>query len=493
MAHQWLENLLSYSLQIGILLGACGAALQLLKLRAPAWRLFCWQLLLAAGLMLPLVQTWRPGAGDAGIEITIGASTAVQPASGAGLKIPWGEATAGILLTGALLRLGMFVIGLARLHAYRRRSQGHPEVELTYRKRLGVSAEIRTSKEIPGPATFGIWRPVILLPSRWLDNEAVLYHELIHVRRNDWLYMAAEELIRVVLWFHPLVWWAIAQIQLAREEVVDREVIQLTQSREQYLETLLAIAAARSGLDLAPAPLFLRKRHLRSRVASLLKEIPMSKIRLHFSLAGFAALAVASGWLAVHTFPLQAAQSSQDGAKQHAVSLEVRVQDKGVVTVGIELDPDGKLLHATALRGPEELRPEALDAVYKWQYKWLPSGSVEVQTAQSGTDGISVKVTDTGTKRIRVGGNVQAANIVKKVTPKYPQESKAAGIQGVVHLSVTITKEGKVDQVQIVDGDPILADAAVTAVRQWEYRPVLLNGEPVAVITTVDVNFTLAR
>jgi protein TonB len=88
---------------------------------------------------------------------------------------------------------------------------------------------------------------------------------------------------------------------------------------------------------------------------------------------------------------------------------------------------------------------------------------------------------------------VQAANIVKKVTPKYPQESKAAGIQGVVHLSVTITKEGKVDQVQIVDGDPILADAAVTAVRQWEYRPVLLNGEPVAVITTVDVNFTLAR
>ena len=68
--------------------------------------------------------------------------------------------------------------------------------------------------------------------------------------------MTAEELVRAFLWFQPLVWYAIAQIQLAREEVVDREVVALLESREQYLETLLAIAAARSGLDLAPAPLF---------------------------------------------------------------------------------------------------------------------------------------------------------------------------------------------------------------------------------------------
>jgi TonB family protein len=337
-----------------------------------------------------------------------------------------------------------------------------------------------------------MWRPVVLLPVRWIRNEAVLYHELIHVRRRDWLYMAVEELIRAVLWFHPLVWWAIAHIQLAREEVVDREVIELTQSREQYLETLLAIAAARSGLDLAPAPLFLRKRHLRSRVASLLKEVQMSRIRLHFSLAGFAALTLAASWLAVRSFPLQAAQSSQDGAKLHPISIEVRVEDKGVVNVNVELDKDAKLVKATAASGPEELRPQAREAVHKWSYRWLPTGQLAIDTSHGGTDGITPKVVGE-VKRIRVGGNLQAANVVKKVNPAYPPEAKAARIQGAVHLSVSISAEGKVEDVQIIDGDPKLAEAAVAAVRQWEYRPTLLNGDPVPVLTQVDVNFTLSN
>jgi beta-lactamase regulating signal transducer with metallopeptidase domain len=463
-----MANIVSYSLQIAVLLGAGGLALRLLKLQTPAWRLLCWQLLLAACLVLPLLQSWQPAVGDVSIEMTSGVPVAASPGTHGGVKIPWIEGAAVVLAAGAALRLGMFLLGFARLRAYRRRSQAHPEIESAYGDRIGIRAEIRTSEEVPGPVTFGMWRPVILLPSRWIDNEAVLYHELLHVRRHDWLYMAVEELIRAVLWFHPLVWWAIAQIQLSREEVVDREVIELTRSREQYLETLLAIAAARSGLDLAPAPLFLRKRHLRSRVASLMKEIKMSKIRLQFSLAGFAALALAAGWLAVRSFPLQAAQS-QEGAKQHPVTLEVRVQDKGIVLVSIDVDKDGKILNATAVKGPEELRPEALDAVNRWSYEWLPSGALQVKAGQADTDGIIIRVANASGKRIRIGGNVQAANIVKKVTPVYPQEAKAAGIQGVVHLSVTISAVGRVEDVQILDGDPV------------------------AVITTVDVNFTLLQ
>jgi protein TonB len=223
-----------------------------------------------------------------------------------------------------------------------------------------------------------------------------------------------------------------------------------------------------------------------------MKEVHMSRIRLQFSLAGFAALTLAAGWLAVRSFPLQAAQSSQDGAKLRHASLEVKVQDKGVVNVSVELDEEGKLLNATAVKGPEELRPEAVDAVYKWHYQWLPSGALTVDARDAGTEGITVKVANPAAKRIRVGGNVESENIVKKVMPVYPPEAKAAGIQGSVHLTVMISAEGKVEDVVIVDGDPRLADAAVTAVRQWEYRPVLLNGDPVAVTTQVDVNFTLA-
>ena len=95
--------------------------------------------------------------------------------------------------------------------------------------------------------------------------------------------------------------------------------------------------------------------------------------------------------------------------------------------------------------------------------------------------------------RIRVGGNVQSAMALRKVPPVYPPDAKAARIQGVVHLSVIIGPDGAVEQVHVLDGPPELTPAAVDAVKQWVYRPTLLNGNPVQVETTIDVNFTLSR
>ena len=66
--------------------------------------------------------------------------------------------------------------------------------------------------------------------------------------------------MRAFFWFHPAIWWLLGEIQLAREQAVDREVIEMTQASEEYVDALLAIAGARPQLDLAPAPLFLRKR-----------------------------------------------------------------------------------------------------------------------------------------------------------------------------------------------------------------------------------------
>jgi TonB family protein len=96
-------------------------------------------------------------------------------------------------------------------------------------------------------------------------------------------------------------------------------------------------------------------------------------------------------------------------------------------------------------------------------------------------------------KRIRVGGNVESANLVQKVTPVYPPEAKANRIQGVVRFTVVIGKDGRVQSVTLVSGDPVLAQAAKDAVQQWVYKPTLLNGDPVEVMTQVDVNFTLSQ
>jgi len=93
--------------------------------------------------------------------------------------------------------------------------------------------------------------------------------------------------------------------------------------------------------------------------------------------------------------------------------------------------------------------------------------------------------------RVRMGGKVMSALLTKKVAPKYPREAREQRIQGTVHLHIIVSKEGKVQYVELVSGDEILAKSAVEAVRKWEYKPVLWNGEPVEVDTTVDVIFSL--
>jgi protein TonB len=95
-------------------------------------------------------------------------------------------------------------------------------------------------------------------------------------------------------------------------------------------------------------------------------------------------------------------------------------------------------------------------------------------------------------QRIRVGGNVQQANLIRKVTPLYPPLAKQARIQGVVRFTAIIGKDGSIQNLTLVSGHPLLVEAAKQAVSQWQYKPTLLNGEPVEVVTTIEVNFTLS-
>ncbi len=94
-------------------------------------------------------------------------------------------------------------------------------------------------------------------------------------------------------------------------------------------------------------------------------------------------------------------------------------------------------------------------------------------------------------KRIRVGGLVQQNLAVTRVPPVYPEQAKKARIQGVVRLEATISPEGRVTNLKVISGHPLLVQSSLDAVRQWQYKPTLLYGEAVEVITTVDVNFTL--
>jgi protein TonB len=94
-------------------------------------------------------------------------------------------------------------------------------------------------------------------------------------------------------------------------------------------------------------------------------------------------------------------------------------------------------------------------------------------------------------KRITVGGNVQQAMLISQPRPVYPPLAKQARIQGTVRFTAIIGKDGTIQNLTLISGHPLLVQSATEAVKQWRYKPTLLNGEPVEVVTQIDVNFTL--
>ena len=94
--------------------------------------------------------------------------------------------------------------------------------------------------------------------------------------------------------------------------------------------------------------------------------------------------------------------------------------------------------------------------------------------------------------RIRVGGEVEAAKLIREVQPEYPVLAKETRIGGTVRLKAVIASDGKVQDLKLLSGQPLLVQAAMDAVKKWVYRPTYLNGKPVEVSTEVDVNFRLA-
>jgi protein TonB len=95
-------------------------------------------------------------------------------------------------------------------------------------------------------------------------------------------------------------------------------------------------------------------------------------------------------------------------------------------------------------------------------------------------------------QKVRVSQGVSEGLLLHKLTPSYPPLAKQARIQGAVLLQATIGKDGSIQNLRVQSGHPMLTQAAIDAVRQWKYKPYLLNGEAVEVETTVQVNFTLS-
>jgi TonB family protein len=545
-----LGNVLTYSVQLAALAAVGVLAARLSGVHRTRMHYGYLRVLLFAGLLLPMAQPqapadalprfalWTsavPGLGESG-----GTAPVALPQPTDGDVNPVSIAGA-LLIAGIGVRLVMLAVGLVALRALRRESRFVEPRMPAYGRAVGLigaTADVRCSSRVSRPVTFGLIRPVILLPPSFdqlaeSEQVGVLAHELLHVKRRDWAHMLVEELVRAVLWFHPAIWWLLRQIAVAREQLVDRAVVGVTLERRAYLDALVKVARCESIGARLLAPAMLRESQLGQRVRLLLEEVAMSSKRMYSSLAVACALVCVASVAAARAFPLEpqsppvagtlAAPHGQTPGTQAApkpgVTAGTQVAPKpgmmapiaeemkkapavkhrvdptldaatpgGLVIVDAQVGTNGRVSQAAGVGGDPALFGVAESAARDWQF----GPRDQPQHILIGFNAGGAVTASTGlANALRVGGPIKPPQKIKHVAPSYPTEAKEKGVQGVVVLETAIGPDGRVRDACVLRSVPGLDQAALLSVLQWEFEPTLMNGAAVPVIMTVTINFTL--
>ena len=349
----WFSNLLFWSAQVALVVLVAGFLPAIFQIRQPRGLLVYWRTLLGLSLALPFVQPWHRPQIPSPIIISSEIPVSAIPASSP-LVTNWhfpgiqmiAQIIGLVILMGIAVRFTLLALGLLKLRQFRKASSSissslePPAVLEAMRALVDARAEFRISPDVDSPVTFGFAAPVILLPERFFSidlrfQSAIACHELLHVRRNHWAHHLYEEILRAVFWFHPAIGWLIARVRLAREQVVDLDVVRLTQARKPYLEALLEFTSGRAHTTAVPAPPFLAERQLAERVALMLKEVSMSRRRLLASLTASSICIVMAATLAAWSLPLKAAPRAGQNPPQNGVTGGVSGGVTGGVSGGI--------------------------------------------------------------------------------------------------------------------------------------------------------------
>jgi TonB family protein len=388
-----LTNVAAYSIQLAVLVLAALAIARAVRLRDPLASLRFWQAIVIGSLVLPLVQ---PRAGGGVMLSSTAFATFVSTApidalatSSSGVA-RW---IVPIVLSGITIRLLWLAIGVARLRRITGSASFDPSLDPLLREltmALNTNATIAITDAVDSPATVGVRRPLILLPRRVVAmpravQRAVIAHELVHVRRRDWLHTIAEEIWCALLWFHPAARAIASRLSLARETLVDQTTILLTRDRRAYAEALLAFSNPHPYLP-GVTPL-IGRRHLSQRISLLAEEEVMSRRRLLASLALATLVCGAATISAVSTFPMTATgQSSRVYKPDEGVTLPSVVREvkpgytpeakahkiQGSVRMGVVVLASGEVgdVRITkSLDAEHGLDQQAIKAAKQWKFK----------------------------------------------------------------------------------------------------------------------------
>lgn len=406
---------------------------------------------------------------------------------------------------------------------------------------LASQSGIRTPRllVIPGsvmPLAFGLFRPAILLPQeclQWTEmrKRVVLVHELTHIRRRDGIWQLFANVLAALWWFQPLAWLARKRLRQESEHACDAEVLATGVRASDYATQLVDIArTSRLGLLSRAAICMARRDELEPRLVRILAPQTHTGSLVRALVSAALVIAITATAPAI---TLQKNNSNLGGSHMKRTLLAgllasatvsaatisgslfdttgVAIPDAKLVLhsaeTSVDLDgtsgPDGKFSFGDLAAGQYILRvekPGFTELLREFTVKQDSNIERGLVMQVKGADerpqsGSSPQMAQPfAPDRIRVKGEIAQANLIRKVQPIYPAAAKAAHVQGTVLLQMVVLKDGTPGEITVTSSPSNdLSQASIDAVRQWRYRPILLNGQPVQVVTQVIVNYTLSQ
>jgi TonB family protein len=404
--------------------------------------------------------------------------------------LPW------ILLAwfaGVILFVGRLNVGL--LVARRMRSAGTTAapVELqqifeALRRRLGVERAVRLmhSALVQAPTVIGWLRPVVLIPASCLTGlstmqiEAVLAHELAHIRRHDYLVSVLQSVIETLLFYHPAVWWVSKQVRRERECCCDEMAVAVGGDRLAYARALSLLEERRSFYP--EVALGANGGVLKMRIKRLLG------CKEDAAVSQFAAFTVLALIVALAGSYVVTVARAESGAVSHAARAASPMDLEPAA-------PLNTLIAAPAVReyrfkGPIEFAQAAAPVAPPAPLEPVLNAPPPPPPPPIEPTAPPPAVLAAPGGPVRVSAAVVAGMALSKPDPVYPAEAKAAHVQGAVILHAIISKQGAIEKLEVISGNGMLVNSARDAVSQWTYKPYLLNGQPVEVETSITVNYT---
>jgi TonB family protein len=536
----WLAFAIEILWKGSIVLAAAFAASWLWQRRSASLRHFLWTAAFGALLLLPavmrVVPKWSPAPPPVAASVRISALRTSDVQVVRGVHAPASKTTPApdwplILWTSILWTLGCaaaaarFLVGALRTSWMVRHASPADYARATAEdlvRILGIGRRVRVleSVSVPVPLTWGILRPVVVLPDdapEWPEARlaTVLRHELIHVRRFDLLAQAVGQAACCLYWFQPLAWLALRQLRKERERACDDAVLLAGVAPHDYAGHLMDLVR---GVSIrkdrwADAPAMAEASDLESRIRALLdrrqNRRPLSR-RAAFAIAGVVAAMLLP--FAAITMRAQGARGSLAGVVEDpsgsrvpgcrvtAKNLDGSNQETTVANAAGEYQfasiPVG---HYALEFGARGFALAKMDVVLAAGTAARVDGRLELGTINEnvvirGQKPPSVAPRATTAQRIPVGGSVTPARLVTQTKPVYPADLQQLGVEGTVVMAAVISKDGTVLNPRVRNTvDSRLAQIALDAVRQWRYEPALLNGHPVETVTTITLEFQLGQ